>query len=123
MARTPPLIRRFVAYYRVSSSRHGEVASEIEEHRAAVRHHQDARHTDFICEEIGEFIEVLDACKSGWLQFERALTLCRARNAELWVPRINPGGRDADLARKIAEFGITLIAKEHDTRPEGWANV
>lgn len=104
----PGEVRRFVAYYRVSTDRQGRSGLGLDAQRKAV--------TDYLkggaWQLIGEFIEVESGKKSDRPELARAMEACRKRKARLVIAKLDRLSRNLVFIATLLESGVEFVTAD-----------
>ena len=96
-------IRRYVAYYRVSTAKQGRSGLGIEAQRAAV-----VRYVDDGWQVIAEFTEVESGKRGDRPQLEQALGAARLHRCPLVVAKVDRLTRSVSFLSRLLEAGVTF---------------
>jgi DNA invertase Pin-like site-specific DNA recombinase len=100
-----PAIRRFVAYYRVSTARQGRSGLGLEAQRAAV--------LDFIngnAEVVAEFTEIECGKRNERPELEKAIAACKKQKAKLVIAKLDRLSRNLAFIATLMESGVEFVA-------------
>jgi len=107
-------VARFVAYYRVSTSRQGESGLGLDAQRAAVARYV----TDHSGELAAEFREVVSGRRDDRAELTRALAACRELRAVLLIARLDRLARRVRFVAELMESDVRFVAVEYpDAQP------
>lgn len=99
---------RYVAYFRVSTTRQGESGLGLEAQRRAV--------ADFLGGDggavVGEFEEIESGKRSDRPELAKAVALCRMTGARLLIARLDRLSRDAHFLLGLEKAGVEFIAAD-----------
>lgn len=99
---------RYVAYFRVSTTRQGESGLGLEAQRRAV--------SDFLSGDtgavVGEFEEVESGKRSDRPELAKAVALCRMTGARLLIARLDRLSRDAHFLLGLEKAGVEFTAAD-----------
>ena len=94
-----PSIRRFVAYYRVSTARQGRSGLGLEAQKAAVLAFINGN-----VELVAEFMEVESGKHADREELEKAIAACKKHKAKLVIAKLDR------LSRNLMESGVEFVA-------------
>jgi DNA invertase Pin-like site-specific DNA recombinase len=101
--------RRFVAYYRVSTDRHGRSGLGLEAQQKAVR--------DFLnggaWEIAGEFVEVESGKRADRPELARALEACRTQTAKLVIAKLDRLSHNLAFIATLMDPGVEFVAVDN----------
>jgi DNA invertase Pin-like site-specific DNA recombinase len=99
-------VRRYVAYYRVSTVQQGQFGFSIEAQRAAVQ--------DYVAANPGlvvaEFSEVMSGRKDSRPELVKALSMCRIARAVLVIARLDRLSRNVELIARLMQSRLEFVA-------------
>ena len=101
-------MRRFVAYYRVSTRQQGRSGLGLEAQRSAVVNFLAANHGELFA----EFTEVESGTKADRPQFIEALRVCRVYSAILVIAKLDRLARNVALTSALMEGGVEFVAAD-----------
>src|SRR5262245_21305912 len=100
-----PSMRRFVAYYRVSTARQGRSGLGLEAQKAAV--------LAFIndnAELVAEFTEVESAKHADREELKKAIAACKKHKAKLVIAKLDRLSRNLAFIATLMESGVEFVA-------------
>lgn len=104
-------IRKFVAYYRVSTGRQGRSGLGLEAQRTAVH--------DFLAQNggdlSGEVIEIESGAANDRPQLAEALRLCRLLGGSLIIAKLDRLARNVAFVSSLMEAGVDFLAVDFPT--------
>jgi DNA invertase Pin-like site-specific DNA recombinase len=107
-------IRKYIAYYRVSTAKQGRSGLGLDAQRKAV--------SDFLCgnagDLIGEFVEVESGKLDRRPQLEAALARCDLTGATLVVAKVDRLSRNVAFLATLQESGTSFVAADLPTANE-----
>lgn len=101
-------MKKFVAYYRVSTAKQGRSGLGLEAQKKAV--------AEFVGSAgmiASEFVEVESGKKNNRAQLEKALRACRKEGATLVVAKLDRLSRSLSLIARIMESGSEFVAADN----------
>ena len=101
-------MRRYVAYYRVSTVRQGRSGLGLDAQREAVRVYLAADSSRLI----SEYVEVESGCKNDRVELQRALAACRLHGATLVIARLDRLARNAAFLLTLRDHGVEFVATD-----------
>ena len=105
---TPPT--KYIAYYRVSTTKQGESGLGVEAQRAAVRHYMSAQQG---AELVFEFTEVESGRKKDRPQLTAALWQCKRQKATLIIAKLDRLARNVHFISGLMESGVDFVATDN----------
>lgn len=99
-------MRKYIAYYRVSTSRQGKSGLGLEAQQAAVKEYLNGKGwppTD-------EFIEVESGKKNDRPELDKALASCRVHKATLVIAKLDRLARNAAFLLNLRDAGVDFVA-------------
>ena len=106
MSHQPSHTSKFVAYYRVSTSRQGASGLGLEAQQAAVRQYLNGGTWELV----DEFVEVESGKKNDRPKLAAALAACRAMRATLIIAKLDRLARNVAFVSKLMEDGVEFVA-------------
>jgi DNA invertase Pin-like site-specific DNA recombinase len=100
--------RRYVVYYRMSTSRPGQFALGFDAQRAVVEQYISA----YPGRLIAEFSETVSGRKNTRPKLQEALSLCRLLRAVLVIARLDRLSRNVELITRLMEAGVEFVAAD-----------
>ncbi len=100
------LVRRYVAYYRVSTVQQGQFGFSVEAQRAAVQGYV-AANPGFV---VAEFSEVMSGRKDRRPELAKALSMCRLARAVLVIARLDRLSRNVEIIARLMESRLEFVA-------------
>src|SRR5262249_7160468 len=100
-----PSIRRFVAYYRVSTARQGRSGLGVEAQKAAVLAFINAN-----AELIAEFTEVESGLHADREELKKAIAACKKHKAKLVIAKLDRLSRNLAFIATLMESGVEFVA-------------
>ena len=100
------LVRRYVAYYRVSTIQQGQFGFGIEAQRAAVQDYVAANPGSVVA----EFSEVMSGRKDRRPELAKALGMCRITRAVLIIARLDRVSRNVEMIARLMESRLEFVA-------------
>jgi hypothetical protein len=97
---------RFVGYFRMSGRLQGLLRAELEVQRAALREFAGTRGATVIA----EFVDYENGNRSAFVQLDKALALCRDREATLVFPNLGPLVKDWNVLVKLYLAEVHVMA-------------
>lgn len=101
--------RRFVAYYRVSTTRQGDSGLGLEAQREAVRKYADAI-SGFVA---NEFIEIESGARGNRRKLREAIDTCRREGATLVVAKLDRLARNVHQISGLMDSGVEFVAVDN----------
>jgi DNA invertase Pin-like site-specific DNA recombinase len=102
------LLRRYVAYYRVSTGQQGRFGFSVEAQRAALQ--------DYFASNPGvvvaEFSETMSGRRNERPALGKALSLCRIARATLVIARLDRLSRNVEMIARLTESGLEFVAAD-----------
>jgi len=110
---SPAKRRRFVAYYRVSTTRQGESGLGLDAQRSAVLAHINGG-----AELVAEFAEVESGKRADRPELAKALEACRRQRATLVIAKLDRLSRNLAFIAALMDSGTDFVAVDnpHATR-------
>jgi DNA invertase Pin-like site-specific DNA recombinase len=102
-------VRRFVAYYRVSTDRQGRSGLGLEAQQKAVMDYLNGGAWELV----GEFVEVESGKKSDRPELTRALDACRKHKARLVIAKLDRLSRNLAFVATLMESGVEFVAVDN----------
>jgi DNA invertase Pin-like site-specific DNA recombinase len=102
-------VRRFVAYYRVSTDRQGRSGLGLEAQQKAVRDYLDGGAWDLV----GEFVEVESGKRADRPELTRALEACRKQKAKLVIAKLDRLSRNLAFIATLMDSGVEFVAVDN----------
>src|SRR5215472_543861 len=100
-----PSIRRFVAYYRVSTARQGRSGLGLEAQKAAVLTFINGH-----AELVAEFTEVESGKHADREELKRAIAACKKHKAKLVIAKLDRLSRNLAFIATLMESGVEFVA-------------
>ena len=97
---------KFVAYYRVSTTKQGINGLGMDAQRQAVRAYLNGGNWELI----GEFAEVETGKRSDRQELVKAIALCRKTGAKLLIAKLDRLARNAAFLLNLRDSGVDFIA-------------
>ena len=97
---------RFVAYYRVSTTRQGESGLGLDAQRKAVADYLDGGSWQLI----GEFTEVESGKRDARPELQKALALCKRERARLVIAKLDRLSRNVAFLAALMDRGVDFVA-------------
>src|SRR4051812_41758138 len=97
---------KFVAYYRVSTTRQGQSGLGLEAQRKAVTDFLDGGHWQLVA----EAVEVESGKRSDRPKLQEALRLCRLHGATLVIAKLDRLARNVAFISNLMESGVDFVA-------------
>lgn len=97
---------RAVGYFRVSGQRHGLLRAELESHRKRLSDHVANNGLTLL----SEFVDYENGHRAAFVQLDKALSLCRQRDACLVVPSVGLMIRDWQFLARLHVAGVEIAA-------------
>ena len=98
--------KRFVAYYRVSTSRQGQSGLGLEAQRASVLDHLNGSSNDIVA----EYTEVESGKSKDRPELTRALEACKQEKATLVIAKLDRLARNVAFIANLMESGVDFVA-------------
>ena len=108
MSPSKPAIRRFVAYYRVSTDRQGKSGLGLEAQQTAVLAFINGN-----AELVGEFTEVESGKRADRPELAKALEACRRQKAKLVIAKLDRLSRNLAFIATLMETGVEFVAVDN----------
>jgi DNA invertase Pin-like site-specific DNA recombinase len=105
----PKTVRKFVAYYRVSTDRQGKSGLGLEAQQSAVRDYLNGGAWDLV----GEFTEVESGKNNARPQLEAALDACRRHKAKLIIAKLDRLSRNLAFIATLMESSVEFLAADN----------
>jgi DNA invertase Pin-like site-specific DNA recombinase len=102
------MIEKFVAYYRVSTTKQGINGLGMDAQRNSVRNYLNGGNWNLI----GEFAEVETGKRSDRLELAKAIVLCRKEKATLLIAKLDRLARNAAFLLNLRDSGVDFIAAD-----------
>lgn len=99
-------MKRFVAYYRVSTDKQGKSGLGLEAQQQAVRQYLNGGAWELV----GEFTEIESGKRDDRPQLAAALAACRKRKATLVIAKLDRLARNVAFIANLMEAGTDFIA-------------
>lgn len=99
-------MRRFVAYYRVSTSRQGQSGLGLEAQQAAVLAYLNGGRWELV----GEFTEVESGKRNDRPQLMEAMKVAKANKATLIIAKLDRLARNVHFISGLMESGVDFVA-------------
>lgn len=99
-------MRRFVAYYRVSTQRQGQSGLGLEAQQAAVLAYLNGGHWELV----GEFTEVESGKRNDRPQLIEAMKVAKANKATLIIAKLDRLARNVHFISGLMESGVDFVA-------------
>ena len=96
---------RFVAYYRVSTSKQGNSGLGLDAQKKSVADYLNGASGKLV----DEFVEVESGKNCNRVEFENAVKACRAKNAVLIVAKLDRLSRNVHFLTGLREAGIEFV--------------
>ena len=106
MRRGLPVSKSFIAYYRVSTGKQGQLGFGLDAQRAVVRDYIAANPGQLVA----EFSETISGLKAERPQLQRALTYCRIFRSTLLIAKLDRLARSVALIAGILDSGLDFVA-------------
>jgi DNA invertase Pin-like site-specific DNA recombinase len=103
-----PSVRRFIAYFRVSTDRQGRSGLGLEAQRTAVLAFINGN-----AELVGEFTEVESGKRSDRPELEKALVACKKQKAKLVIAKLDRLSRNLAFIATLMESGVEFVAVDN----------
>jgi hypothetical protein len=100
-----PSIRRFVAYYRVSTARQGRSGLGLEAQKAAVLAFINGN-----AELVAEFTEVESGKHADREELKKAIAACKKHKAKLVIAKLDRLSRNLAFIATLMESGVEFVA-------------
>jgi DNA invertase Pin-like site-specific DNA recombinase len=100
-----PSIRRFVAYYRVSTARQGRSGLGLEAQKAAV-----LAFVNHNAEFVAEFTEVESGKHAEREELRKAIAACKKHKARLVIAKLDRLSRNLAFIATLMESGVEFVA-------------
>src|SRR5262249_15453992 len=100
----PPSIRRFVAYYRVSTARQGRSGLGLEAQKAAVLAFIDGN-----AKLMAEFTEVESGKHANREELKKAIAACKKHKAKLVIAKLDRLSRNLAFIATLMESGVEFV--------------
>jgi DNA invertase Pin-like site-specific DNA recombinase len=100
-----PSVRRFVAYYRVSTARQGRSGLGLEAQRAAVLGFINGN-----AELVAEFTEVESGKHANREELKKAIAACKRHKAKLVIAKLDRLSRNLAFIAALMESGVQFVA-------------
>lgn len=97
-------IRKFVAYYRVSTRKQGASGLGLEAQKTAVSSYAGDRG----CKVVAEFVELESGKRNDRPALEQALTFCRVHRAALVVAKVDRLTRSVGFLERLLDAGVDV---------------
>jgi DNA invertase Pin-like site-specific DNA recombinase len=98
-------VRRFVAYYRVSTARQGRSGLGLEAQRAAVLGFINGN-----AELVAEFTEVESGKHANREELKKAIVACKKHKAKLVIAKLDRLSRNLAFIAALMESGVQFVA-------------
>jgi len=108
MSPSKPAIRRFVAYYRVSTDRQGKSGLGLDAQRAAVLAFINGN-----AELVAEFTEIESGKRADRPELAKALEACRRQKAKLVIAKLDRLSRNLAFIATLMESGVEFVAVDN----------
>jgi DNA invertase Pin-like site-specific DNA recombinase len=105
----PKTVRKFVAYYRVSTDRQGKSGLGLEAQQSAVRDYLTGGSWDLV----GEFTEVESGKNNARPQLAAALEACRRHKAKLIIAKLDRLSRNLAFVATLIETSVEFLAADN----------
>jgi DNA invertase Pin-like site-specific DNA recombinase len=102
-----PSVRRFVAYYRVSTARQGRSGLGLEAQRAAVLAFINGN-----AELVAEFTEVESGKHAHREELKKAIAACKKQKAKLVIAKLDRLSRNLAFIATLMESGVQFVAAD-----------
>lgn len=99
-------MKRFIAYYRVSTTKQGQSGLGLEAQQQAVRHYLNGGAWELV----GEFTEIESGKKDDRPQLAAALAACRKHKATLVIAKLDRLARNVAFIANLMEAGTDFVA-------------
>lgn len=99
----------FVAYYRVSTDRQGRSGLGLEAQQEAVRSYLAAGDHELVA----AFTETESGRRDARPELEKALALCRKRQAKLVIAKLDRLSRNVAFIARLMEAGVEFVAVDN----------
>src|SRR5437660_9306210 len=103
-----PAIRRFVAYYRVSTARQGRSGLGLEAQKAAVLAFINSN-----AELVAEFTEVESGKHADREELKKAIAACKKHKAKLVIAKLDRLSRNLAFIATLMESGVEFVAVDN----------
>jgi DNA invertase Pin-like site-specific DNA recombinase len=108
MSPSKPAIRRFVAYYRVSTDRQGKSGLGLDAQQAAVLAFINGN-----AELVAEFTEIESGKRADRPELAKALEACRRQKAKLVIAKLDRLSRNLAFIATLMESGVEFVAVDN----------
>lgn len=105
---SPKTVKRFVAYYRVSTERQGRSGLGLEAQQAAV-----ASFINGGSELVGEFTEIESGKRNARPELAKAFEACRRHKAKLVIAKLDRLSRNLAFIATLMESGVEFVAVDN----------
>jgi DNA invertase Pin-like site-specific DNA recombinase len=102
-------VRRFVAYYRVSTDRQGRSGLGLEAQQSSVRNYLKGGDWELI----GEFTEIESGKHDNRPELVRALEVCRRQKARLIIAKLDRLSRNLAFIATLMDSGVEFVAVDN----------
>lgn len=99
-------VRRFVGYFRMSGRQQGLLRAELEEQRTELQDFAKSKSGQILA----EFVDYENGSRSAFVQLDRAMAMCKEREAILVIPRVGLLVRDWRFLTQLHLSGAVVIA-------------
>lgn len=99
-------MRKFVAYYRVSTARQGQSGLGLDAQRNAVKDYLRAQGWP----PVAEWVEIESGCKNDRPELAKALRACRIHGATLVIAKLDRLARNAVFLLNLKDSGVEFVA-------------
>ena len=99
---------RFIAYYRVSTSKQGQSGLGLEAQRKSVEDYLNGGDWTLV----GEYVEVESGKNCNRVEFKSAVRACKAKSATLVVAKLDRLSRNVHFLTGLRESGIEFVAAD-----------
>ena len=105
----PPHYGKFIAYFRVSTDRHGKSGLGLAAQREAVMSHLDGGRWALI----DEFTEIESGKRNDRLELVKALAACKKQKAKLVIAKLDRLSRNLAFIATLMDSGVEFVAVDN----------